>query len=298
MFLASTYRFPGDLAMKIILYLILLLLMVWQSDSYIPAAQHALRIWSIDVVPSLFPYMVLCRLLASQLKNTRVPAAYIAVALGILGGSPSGASILSVYGHALPKQTILMLAALTGTISPMFLLNTVNQWIRDSSFTRALLICHLFGAAISCAFAHAYAHSKNSRDAKMPPPAEENRSQEDPFFQSTISILNIGGCIVMYSVVSVFVCSIPLFSRSPVASAAVHAVFETAGGIHALSSLPKSTLRAVLISAASGFSGLSILTQNFFFLRPVGIRMLHLLTFAFLRALATGGAMLVYQWLF
>ena len=41
----------------------------------ISASQSALSIWARDIVPSLFPYMVLCKMTAQRLRSARFPAA-------------------------------------------------------------------------------------------------------------------------------------------------------------------------------------------------------------------------------
>ena len=79
----------------------------------------------------------------------------------------------------------------------------------------------------------------------------------------------------------------------PAASGAlIHAVLEIAGGMHALCTAPlPPTLRAVIMAAASGFSGLSILMQNRLFLRPLGVSLRHLIGFGLVRAAGAGAAM-------
>lgn len=267
-------------------------------DLYVPAAYEALKIWGIDVVPSLFPYMIFSRLLAAQLRTTRIPPAYTAAFLGLLGGSPSGAAVLSVYGSSLSARSLLSLSALTGTISPTFLLNTVNHWVHHTRFTRLLLICHLFSAISTATLSYAFIYAHPNRIHQLKDAFIGNTPPESPIQQSISATLNIGGCIIMCSVVSVFVCKNPLFSSRPHLSACIHALIEMSGGIHALSLLPNTPLRAYLIAAVSGFSGFSMLIQNAYFLRPLGIGMSHQIVFALLRASLSVLAMAVCLRLF
>ena len=96
-------------------FVVLLSLIVFPQHTS-GAAASALRIWGLDVVPSLFPYMVLCRLLSSRLREHDVPAAPVAMLLGLLGGSPSGASVLAAYGSRLSRKVLLALCALAGFV--------------------------------------------------------------------------------------------------------------------------------------------------------------------------------------
>ena len=278
-----------------VFYLALLLLMLFFPEAYVPSAYHALKIWGLDVVPSLFPYMVFCRLLAAQLQNTRIPPSAIAIFLGLLGGSPSGASVLSVYSHALSAQVLFPLCALTGTISPMFILNTVNQWIHDSMQCWSLLSCHLSGSVFSAGLAYLLVRRFPAYFQLQHAPTAGSGPSESLVQQCLLAVLNIGGCIVMYNVMAVYICKLPLLSSSSYLSAFAHSLLEMAGGIHAISSLPDTLIRAYLLCAAVSFSGLSILTQNAYFLRPLGIQMKHQLLFALFRSVGSVLTLGMYQ---
>lgn len=256
------------------------------------AAREALRIWGLDVVPSLFPYMVFCRLIASRLKRIGLPAMPSAIGLGTLGGSPSGAAVVSVYARmgSLTHRQVCMLAAWTGTISPMFLLSTVDTWVQNAHVCRLLLLSHLAGAAAAMAVAGWFPRKEPTPPCRTQAPLYAP-SSANPIAESVESILNVGGCIVFFSVMAAGCCALlPCLRGTP--GAIVHAVLEVSGGLHALCrvSLPLERT-AVMMAAASGFSGLSILTQNLLFLRPLGIGLHQLIAFGLLRAAAAAAVM-------
>lgn len=260
------------------------------------AARSALTVWGLDVVPSLFPYMVFCRMLAEQFKKSSMPAAPAAAILGLMGGSPSGASVIAAYGSDLSRRELLCLAALTGTVSPMFLRNTVNTWVRDARFCRLLLISHLLGAAFALAVVFLCTQKSGSKKKPLPPSAVQSGSV-NPIVQCVDGILGVGGCIMFFSVLAAGIGAM-MPAASPGPTALLHAVLEVAGGLHALTGAPFSPeLRAILVAGASGFSGLSILTQNLLFLRPLGLSMRHLTALAVVRALGAAGAMALLQML-
>lgn len=291
----ASISIPGWFFMKALLYLSILLLMLYFPDLYIPSAYNALKIWGTDVVPSLFPYMVFCRLLAEQLKHTQVSPVLITAFLGLLGGSPSGASILSVYGSTIPMKLLFPLATLTGTISPTFILHTANQWLGDPSLCRALFVCCTLGSVAASITVYGIISILPERPSPFFAPYTLEKTQESPVWQSIHAILNIGGCIVIYSVVSVFVCRNPFLASHPTISSFIHASMEMSGGIHALALLPSTPLRPYLLCAAASFSGFSILAQNAYFLRPLQIRMRHQFLFSLLRMTISVCLMAVYQ---
>ena len=273
--------------MSIAFSLVVLLSLIAFPQHTSGAAAKALRIWGLDVVPSLFPYMVFCRLLSVRLRERSVPAAPVSALLGLMGGSPSGASVIAAYGGRLSKRTLLALCALTGTISPMFMLGTIQAWTQSAMLCRRLLLCHLLGAV--CAGCVVFGACRDERPAIN---ASVSSPSVNPIAQSIDAILQVGGCIICYSVLAGLLRLLPFFS-SP-AAAVLHGLLEISGGIHALcaAAMPEK-LRAVCISALCGFSGFSILSQNRAFLAPLGVRLTQLIAFALLRAFFSGCLMAI-----
>lgn len=251
------------------------------------AAVHALKVWGLDVVPSLFPYMVLCQSFISQAQNMPIRMPVLISILGLLGGSPSASAALvqsaSVYRYS--DRQILSLCALTGTISPMFFLGPLSVWIQSRSAGRLLLGVHITAAFLSAALVCLLFPCSLKR--KTIESSIQNQ-QMNPIVRSVNSILNVGGCIVFFSVAA---CSLKIafpFIHAD-ALAFIHAMLEVSGGLKALS-VSKFTyeLRMILFSAALGFGSFSILVQNLLFLRPLGISMPHLVLIGMLRALLGG----------
>ena len=272
--------------MLIVLCLLMIGLMLLRPSVTTCAARDAIRVWGLDVAPSLFPYMVFCKLISARLQKTGVPAAPAAAALGLLGGSPSGAATLSGYAKSMDARQVRLLAALTGTISPMFLLNTVKIWSNDPRLRLLLLISHLSGAvfALLCTALLTRGQEKSACQGA-------SVSVGNPVTESVHNILSVGGYIVFFSVLAAGLRAM-LPALGPVPGALLHAVLEISGGLHSLCTAPlASNVRAVCMAAVSGFSGLSILMQNHLFLRPLGIRFSELLFFALLRAFGAGVVM-------
>lgn len=268
--------------MSIVFSLLVLLSLIVFPQYTSGAAASALRIWGLDVVPSLFPYMVFCRLLSARLREHNVPAAPVAALLGLMGGSPSGASVIAAYGSRLSRRVLLALCALTGTISPMFTLGTILAWTQSDALCRLLLLCHLLAAA--CAGGAVFMACRDERPAVK---ASVVSPPVNPIAQSIDAILHVGGCIICYSVLASLFRLLPLLSDS--AGAVLHGLLEVSGGIHALcTAAVPGKLRAVCISALCGFSGFSILSQNHAFLGPLGVRMTQLIAFGLLRAFFAG----------
>lgn len=243
------------------------------------SAREALTIWGLHIVPTLFPYMVVSKMLANQIRKTAFPPTIASMLLGVLGGSPSGASIIQSCSSRLTHKTILTLCAFTGTISPMFFLGILSNWTNDSALSAQLLFSHLSGAAVSALcvylFSSRYSHSCND-------PAHPLQSGS-PLSESIDAILQVGGCVICFSVAAGLLHLLPLPKEIiPV----LHALLEISGGAHALIEAPISLpFKKLFLAFTTGFSGGSILSQNSLFVKPLGIHPYTLFFFAITRGI-------------
>lgn len=277
--------------MKAVMYVTALILMLLYPDISIQSAREALRLWSTDVIPSLFPYMVLCRLISGHLRRHHISAGIAAVFLGFIGGSPSGSAVLSGYSPEIPRRNLLSLCAITGTLSPMFLLGTAGAWMPEGFTGWMLLVSHTGGALLTAALILIIKDKKRVVFHRTQE-KQQVHMEADPIEQSISSVFHVGGCIVFYSVLASLICSFP--GMNEFSSSIIHAIMEVSGGMYAVSRLPLSpAVSAVLLSAASGFSGLSILSQNLVFLSPLGIKIADLLFIGMIRAFLSACIMLL-----
>ncbi len=272
--------------MSVFFYLFVILFLIAYPDDTAQSALQAMRIWSISIVPVLFPYMLFSRLLCRSLQTLNLPEEPATAALGLLGGSPSGAAMIASHAQFLSPKSIYPLCAMAGTISPMFILGTIRTWTNSESLSRRLLFCHWL-SALSCAGIACC--KKPGKAHRIPSPLAVN-SAVSPIAQSIDAILQVGGCVICYSVLASIMakCLYPFSTVHPL----IHAALEVSGGAHAIwqSSLPVTT-KGILLSAALGFGGLSIITQNHALLKPIGISMWTLIRFALLRCLLSAASM-------
>lgn len=260
LFTRILFRWVNDL-MLIICVLMTALLLTHPQEAIL-SARSAIQVWGMDVIPSLFPYMVLCRVLTSQLKRAPVSAPVVISLLGLSGGSPSGAATLRAFADSgsIQNNQVLPLFALTGTISPMFLLNTLSLWFRDSVFGIRLLIANLMGSILTAITVSFFQGDTEDFTKCMHYP---DSSVDDPIIQSVHSVLNVGGAIVFYSILASYI-RVVMPNASPLFCAVIHSLLEISGGMREMASLPISQ---PLCAGLTGFGGISVLSQNYYFLK-------------------------------
>lgn len=275
--------------MRIAFYLIVIFYLLRYPLDTAHAARNALIIWGENVVPTLFPYMLFCRSLLGSLRGTSLPSHAVAAALGILGGSPSGAAVLMACRCSISRRTLYALCALTGTISPMFLLGTIQSWTNDPNLCTKLLLTHWTGAVACALIVFGLYHHHTERCILS---VEDASQTPSPLSQSIDAILQVGGCIIGYSVLAeVLKKALLSFSALPHLA---HAALEVSGGIHAICKNEMlSGHKEILLAAACGFTGCSILAQNYAFLKKAGIHMHQLVFFALLRMMISVGMILL-----
>ena len=280
-----SYADFGD-DMKIICCISLMVVMLRFPNETGQVSRQALMMWSEDIVPFLLPYMILTRMLGEQFVKTRLPMAFTASVLGLAGGSPSGSMIISSYTaeQNMPARKLFSLCALTGTMSPAFILNTAGKWFSIKNAGIILLSSHAGGALISALLIYGFTPSVRQTDNKHAPSKKQEKTH--PIHASISSILAVGGCIVFYSVLATGI-HLLLPNIPDSIQACLHAFLEASGGLKDLSMLYSVTPRErlILASAFLGFSGMSILNQNLLFLSQAGISIYTLSLFGIIRGL-------------
>ena len=280
--------------MSIVLYAFAIAFLILFPQDTADTAFQAMHLWGTSIVPILFPYMVLSRMLCQRLRDIRFPAAVTASFLSILGGSPSGAAMIAANRSTLSITSLSALCAFCGTISPMFILGPIQAWVDLPSIGRRLLLCHWL-SAILCSWIVWLICRKNKKSALHCEP-ETNGTPSSPLKQSIDAVLQIGGCVILYSVLAGIAGKV--LHPFPALAPLVHAALEISGGIHAIcqSAFAPET-KCILIAAALGFSGFSVLSQNHAFLLPLGISMRKLILYALLRAALSAVLMGLYTML-
>lgn len=218
------------------------------------AARDACQLWATGVLPSLFPFMVLSRMLAGALGG-----GMLAVPVSMLAGSPAGAKLLAISGGGQQAQ---QKAALCATASPLFLLGTLGGDFR-------MVTAHWLGAAAAGAFTRLFPSPATPAHASVPP---SRASLPGIIADSALAMLSVCGCMAFFSVLTALAES--LLPLPAGAQAALSAFLEMAGGCARIMKLPVSDAqRTALLCGAASFGGLSVFLQNMPYLREAGVNL-------------------------
>lgn len=211
------------------LFVLFAISLVLFFSSNLSAAQNGLNLWATSVVPSLFPFFVATELLSytnvinflgkcfnkimKPFFNVRGEGSF-AFIMGIISGYPVGAKIACNLRESdiCSKEECERLLAFTNNSGPLFIIGIVGIKMFGSSLIGfLLLITHIF-ACISVGFCFrfwkfsnlCYLGGNNSKKSILNSKVKLSNLGEiisKSISNSITTILNIGGFIVIFSVV-------------------------------------------------------------------------------------------------
>lgn len=255
-------------------------------------AKSGLLLWYTSLVPTLFPVMILSRLLVDTNLAYRMslliarpfsrllglsPYGVYALVTGFLCGCPMGAKVLAdlrVRGQIQESEAVY-LARFCNNVSPAFLCNFVVLGHLGSSALLAPTLCIALGAPVVYGLLTNPGYRK-SCDGRPPsknkaPARAINFAMVDASIMDSIcSITKLGGYVTLFSVLSSMADILP--GQTALIRAAAAAVTEVSGGIRCLAALliPPRT-KYLLMIAACVFGGFCCAAQSAQMLSDLGL---------------------------
>ena len=210
-----------------IISLIFIITLVLYSNSNLQAAKEGLLLWANNVVPSLFPFFVATEILCSTniiefigkilekpvKKIFNVPGeGAVALTMGIISGYPAGAKIVCNFKEKkiCNKEEAERLLAFTNNSGPLFILGTVGiSLFGDIKIGYLLLFSHVISCIIvGIIFKNWKKRSYSSKELftkvetkKQVSIRELGEILGNSIKHSISTILNIGGFVVIFSVI-------------------------------------------------------------------------------------------------
>ena len=282
---------------KVVTLVILLAITIFiiNPKDCMQATTKGLHIWLINVVPALFPFFVLTRIITA-LNQTSISAldkftfkffhtnnAGLVYFLSILSGYPVGAKLISNYYEKglIDKSNAKKMFRFCSTSGPMFIIGAVGIGVFGSAKAGyVLLIGHIIGS-----FLNGLIYRGKSIDGSSYQPQISKTSINEIMFDSINSILLVGGYIVLSSIViqmlqitnilpmiSGLICKILPVSQDLV-SGVISGIIEITNGLVILGTVNISlTLKLALSAFIIAFSGLCIMMQSVTFLDKIGLK--------------------------
>lgn len=299
-----------------ILMTILIVIFAANINTCIVAALDGCKLWYKAILPTTFPFLIICNLLISYdginlyskflgpivcrplslSKNCSFP-----IAASVLCGYPIGAKYcadLYTMGY-IEKEEYIRLLNIASNVGPLFLIGSVASALLNNIALGYILLA---GSYLSCIFIGII--TKKKRTLKNTSSLKTNANSapnigialKNSIENSITTVLNIGGFIIIFSIIicliknstiiTFFIQNIEHILKIP--SGALYSVLlgsiEITNGCNILSSLSLSMpLKLSLISFLCSFSGLAIIAQVISFIGNTDIKLSHYILFKFIQ---------------
>ena len=281
---------------SIICLLFIFFLVIYSKENII-AVKAGLELWINNVIPSLFPFFIATEILCKTNiinilgKLLEKPISFLfnvpgessfALIMGIISGYPSGAKIVS----NLKSQEILSLEeaerliAFTNNSGPLFILGAVGvSLLKNSQIGYKLFISHIISCLLVGIIFRNWKKTKRIKKTKKLQKENKNIELKDlgeilgvSIRNSIITITNIGGFIVLFSVIisilnssGFFIFTASIFEKInfpiDIGNGIISGIIELTNGVKIMSQIPLTNFNISVISLLIGFGGLSVLFQ-------------------------------------
>ena len=297
---------------------ILVVLFAANINQCIVAALEGCKLWYKAILPTTFPFLIICNMLISYdgiglyskflgpiickplalSKNCSFP-----IAASILCGYPLGAKYcadLYTMGY-IEKEEYIRLLNIASNVGPLFLIGSVASALLNNIALGYILLA---GSYISCIIIGIITKKKrtfkNISSLKSKNDCNPNLgiAIKNSVENSITTVLNIGGFIIIFSVIisliksssliAILINNLEYFFKIPhdTLYSVLLGSIEITNGCNLLASLSISMpLKLSLISFLCSFSGIAIIAQVSSFVGSTGIKLLRYIIFKFIQGI-------------
>ena len=316
---------------KILCLILTLILLLLFPEPVITSTKTGLFIWADKVIPSLFPFFVLTRLMihyqVPQLIGIILsplfkhilhisPITFFIMLMSVISGNPAGAKMAREYydQKLISKREFQGLLYFCNFSSPLFILGTIGVILYQSSQVGYLLLAsHLLGSLVVFICCYPYLKNKNSEhELRIKQPMQDFSAILIDSIESTIqTLIRVGGIIMFFYIVSavfniltvfeslnLLLAPVLLFSNISTLEPLFSGILEFTQGVSKIAEadIPLN-LQLAMTAFVVSFVGLSIHTQIFMFAKDSGISYLKYLMFRVMHGWASA-LIVLFGWRF
>jgi sporulation integral membrane protein YlbJ len=273
----------------------IMLAIILNPGRYIVSAANGAALWALTVLPALFPFFFFSKLLCMfdadkalgrmlgkpmrLLYNSPPAGGYIFI-MSLLSGYPIGAKLIGDYKESgmISKDEAHSLAAIASTSGPLFILGTIGSLIlKNSTAGVIILVSHYISAIVN-----GLIYRGKNLPESLTYPENVKISLRDSIYSAVISILIVGGYIIVFSIVCDLIKDIGLLGLisgalkpvfGPLAEGMLLSLIEVTRGSVIIGVADTGIiLKTAAIAAGVTFGGMSVILQSITFLGNAGIK--------------------------
>ncbi len=240
------------------LLIAMILLFLFSPTLLMTGCHGGLTLWSRLLIPALFPFLILTGLFRLFCTKSDQPWFYILI--GFLSGYPIGASLLASSRNTQMRHDFYL--GLTNNPSPAFILTYVGRQVLSLGnscylFYLMIIVSVILGNLLgNLVLTPVYVNAPLGKCNQAP----SSRAVDQILWNSIQTILKIGGYVVFFSILVVFL-DIPLGNQS-LLSAIITSLTELTTGMARLCIFPFSTTKIALAAGLVAFGGFCQVLQT------------------------------------
>lgn len=237
---------------------------------YMQSFVDGITIWAYNVLPALFPFMVLTTLTLKL--QTKRKHSFTKLLFGIscdnvfltsvLCGYPIGAKAVADSNANVEAATAM--CSFCSTAGPIFMIATVGaKMLQNTTATIILLTVHILSALINgLLYRRKFVEFDIEHEAKF-----AARDIGDTITNSALSVISVGGLIALFYMLTDMIKSLlPTSIADSLVTAFIIGLFEMTNGMFGVCKIIDVITATVLCSALLSFGGLCVFAQCYAFL--------------------------------
>ncbi|MFW5779853.1 MAG: hypothetical protein ACOCWI_00165 [Bacillota bacterium] len=278
--------------------------LVIYPDRYIDSVLYGLRLFSLSVLPALFPFFFLSKILTSLNVSSSMekfikkplhkffhspPAGGYILFVSLMSGYPVGAKLISDCCNSgiITEKQARNISVFTSTSGPLFILGTVGVMMFNNKLAGfIILIAHYLGAVINGLILTS--KTKDNQKTTIPPPIDYDNILSDSITSSITAVAIVGGYIAIFGMLIDVLSDFSildtaakllsyLFIPEKIAFGILSSFIEITRGCKILASIGSPAAVVPICAGMISFGGLSITLQSMTFLSKCKIKPLFYL---------------------
>ncbi|HAX74175.1 MAG TPA: sporulation protein [Firmicutes bacterium] len=294
--------------MKCVLLVLFLIILLVFPAPIIESVKLGLNTWVQKVIPALFPFFVLTRLMIHfQLPQMigkvlspifkhllkMSPITFFIILISLISGNPSGPKMAKEYyeKNLITEREARGILYFCNFASPLFIIGTIGVVLYHSTTIGYLMLCaHFLSSLIIFLFCYRYFKTDSNRKIEIVFPNQSFAEILIDCIENSIqTLLRVGGIIVFYYILTTIlevIHVIPVLDASvlpllanetlPTTEPLVAGFFEFVQGVIKLADTPMTLqIQLALTAFYVSFAGLSVHTQTFMFSSGIHANYFH-----------------------
>lgn len=249
-----------------IVIFILIFLIIINIENCIEATKSSLLLWCNNVVPTLFPFLFLTKLLSNfdcvekiakrfeklfnKIFNAKGISSYVLL-MSLLCGYPIGAKIISdeFNEDKLTQNDCNKIVSFCCTSGVLFTIGTIGVGMfKSSTIGIMIFVSMLSGTLINgLIFSKQYKYHPDTK-IEIISKKQKNNLLYDSMYNSVISVMIVGGYIVIFAIISQIIFSFPYFN-------------EMCEKINALLGFDKNTMQSIIAGILEMTNGSNLVSK-------------------------------------